>query len=98
MIITSAGMQYKEELSQKVLDELIKAVDKISLCNILVFLGHPSDLIKMNMSELPSDCYFISDCNVTQGELLMIKDEAIKEILYRFAKKYPDKVFRGVKE
>lgn len=78
-----------------ILDELIKAVGKFDLHTTNIFLGHPLDLLEMDMKQFPSNCYFISEHFTQRGQLLMVKDGELKEELYKFVKNSPDRVFRG---
>lgn len=80
------------------LDELLKAVKQFDLHTTKIFLGHPDDLLKMDMKQIACDCCFISNFNVKQGELLMIKEGKLKEELYDFIRINPDRVFRGEKD
>lgn len=80
------------------LDELLKAVKQLALHTTKIFLGHPDDLLKMDMKQITCDCYFISNFNVKQGELLMIKEGKLKEALYDFIRINPDRVFKGEKD
>lgn len=82
----------------KKLDELLEAVKQFDLHTTKIFLGHPDDLLKMDMKQITSDCCFISDFNVEQGKLLMIKEGKLKEELYDFIGINPDRVFRGEKD
>ena len=86
------------ERTEKIFDELIKAVKKFDLHTTQIFMGHPSDLFKIDMKQIPLDCYFISSLGAKPGELLMVKDGELKEELYRFVKNHPDRVFRGEKK
>ena len=78
-----------------IFDNLIKAVEQFDLHTTNIFLGHPLDLLEMDMKQFPSDCYFISEYSAKRGELLMVKDGEFKEELYKFIKNNPDRVFRG---
>lgn len=79
----------------KKLDELLDTVKQIDLCTTNILFGHPEDLFKMDMKQIPSNCCFISNLDVKRGELLLIKDEELKKSLYEFAYNNPDRVFRG---
>ena len=63
-----------------------------------IFLAHPLDLIAMDMKQYPMDCIFISEIKAKRGEILLVKDEEMKEDLYNFAYNNPDRVFKGEKE
>lgn len=60
-----------------------------------IFIGNPFDLIEMDMSKIPSNCFFISDYHVNKGEMLKLNDGEIKRDAYKFIKEFPDRVFRG---
>lgn len=98
MITTNAGKVDKVECSKEILDELVKSVEQFDLHTINIFLGHPDDLLKMDVKQFPSNCYFISVHSVKRGELLMVKDGELKEGLYKFVKNNPYRVFRGENE
>ena len=85
---------FYKQLDNK-LDELLKAVKKFDLHTTKIFLAHPLDLIAMNMEQFPKDYIFISEINAKRGEILLVKDEELKEELYNFANNNPDRVFRG---
>lgn len=80
---------------EEVFDNFIKAVEQFDLHTTNILLGHPLDLLEMDMKQFPSNCYFISEHLAKRGELLMIKDGELKELLYNFVKDNPDRVFRG---
>lgn len=61
-----------------------------------IFIGNPWDLFEMDMSEIPSNCYFISDIDMERGVLHKTKGE-LKRVLYDFIENNPDRVFRGTK-
>ena len=60
-----------------------------------IFMGNPFDLIEIDMSEIPSNCYFISENSVERNKMYHVTDGALKRMLYDFIEKYPDRVFRG---
>lgn len=60
-----------------------------------IFLGNPFDLIKMDMSKIPSNCFFISEHSVESGKILKVEDEELKRMLYEFIEEHPDRAFRG---
>ena len=62
-----------------------------------IFMGNPFDLIEINMSEIPSNCYFISNDCVEKNKMYHVIDGELKRRLYDFIEKYPDRVFRGKK-
>lgn len=98
MDVTQAGAPCKTDFSLDAVEELLKAVKKFDLDTTNVFLGNPLDLLKMDMREAPPNCYFISHPDCKKGELLMIKDNSLKEMLYTFAKNNPRQVFQGRKK
>jgi hypothetical protein len=97
IMITTASNE-KIDFSEEALNKFVEAVEKFRLDCVKIFLGNPFDLIEMDMSEIPSDCYFISNQDVEKGKLLLVKDDMMKEELYKFAQMFPDRVFRGLKE
>ena len=81
-------------------EKLLKAVEQFSehiyeATNI--FMENPFDLIEIDMSEIPDNCYFISNNHIDKGTVLQIKDGELKRSLYEFIEKCPDRVFRGSK-
>ena len=60
-----------------------------------IFMGNPFDLIEIDMSEIPSNCYFISDSLVEKNTMYHITNDELKRMLYDFIEKYPDRVFKG---
>ena len=62
-----------------------------------IFLGNPLDLIELDLSEIPCNCYFISDNHIEKGSMFKIEDDSLKRDLYKFIEDYPDRVFRGKK-
>lgn len=60
-------------------------------------MGNPLDLIKINMSEIPRCCFFISNHHINRGTMFKIEDGKFKRELYNFIEKYPDRVLRGEK-
>ena len=98
MDVTKAGTAHKVDCEPEVLEkveELLKVCKRIDYDSTQIIFGHPSDLFKMDMSEFSAYCYFISNHNLKQGELLFVKDSELKEMLYEFVKNNPDRVFRG---
>lgn len=62
-----------------------------------IFMGNPFDLIEIDMSEIPRNCYFISDNCVEKNKMYHVTDGELKRMLYDFIEKYPDRVFKGEK-
>lgn len=62
-----------------------------------IFIGNPLDLIEMDMSEIPSNCYFISNSNMDRGEMYKVEGGDLKRSLYEFIEEFPDRVFQGKK-
>lgn len=82
-------------MHEEFLEEILNSCKKIDYGSTQIILGHPSDLFKMDMNEIPECCYFIGNHYLKQGELLLVKDNDLKKMLYVFAKDNPDRVFRG---
>lgn len=95
MDVTKSTLEYKEGNTLNALDKLLSACRKIDFDSTTIIFGHPSDLLKMDMSKFSAYWYFISNHNLKQGELLLVKDNELKEELYKFVKDNPDRVFRG---
>lgn len=62
-----------------------------------ILLANPLDLMEIDMSEIPCNCYFISDTHVERGTMFQVKDSPLKRDLYEFIEEFPDRVFRGKK-
>ena len=62
-----------------------------------IFMGNPFDLIEIDMSEIPNNCYFISDNCVERNKIYHVTNSELKRMLYDFIEKYPDRVFKGKK-
>lgn len=62
-----------------------------------ILLANPFDLIEMDMSEIPCNCYFISDSHIEKGTMFKVEDSDLKRSLYEFIEEFPDRVFRGKK-
>ena len=95
--ITSTSLSLDLSMS---LDKLLEAVEQFSesvykATNI--FLGNPFDLIKMDMSKIPCNCYFVSDHNLDLGKMYKVEKDELKRDLYKFIEEHPDRVFRGRK-
>jgi hypothetical protein len=81
-------------------EKLLEAIKQFSetLYEITnIFLGNPYDLIEIDMSKIPSNCFFISNKYINKGEMLKIEDGELKRNLYEFIGEHPDRVFRGKK-
>lgn len=83
------------DISTEKLLEAIKQFSEHIYKATQIFLGNPFDLIKMDMSEIPNNCFFISEHSVENGKILKIEDEELKRMLYEFIEEHPDRVFRG---
>ena len=95
MDATNSGTACKVDCTPEALEELLNVCKKIDYESTQIILGHPSDLLKMDMDKFSTYHYFISNHNLKQGELLLVKDSELKEMLYAFVKDNPDRVFRG---
>lgn len=93
--LTNVIIGDKEDYTPQALDELLNACKKIDYESTQIILGNPSDLLKIDMDKFSSYHYFISNYYLKQGELLLVKDSDLKEMLYAFVKNNPDRVFRG---
>ena len=87
-------------LDKSDMDKLLKAVEQF--CESIyetteIFIGNPFDLIEIDMSEIPSNCFFISEPCIERGVMYRTKDDWLKRELYKFIEEYPDRVFRGKK-
>lgn len=60
-----------------------------------IFIGNPFDLIEIDMSKIPRNCYFISNNCVEKNKMYHVTDDELKRMLYDFIEKYPDRVFKG---
>ena len=60
-----------------------------------IFIGNPFDLTEIDMSKIPSHCFFVSDIHIEKGTMYHVKDGDLKRGLYEFIEEYPDRVFRG---
>ena len=62
-----------------------------------IFLTNPMELIEIDMSEIPPNCYFISDYHVDKGTIYKVEDGELKRMLYGFIEEFPERVFKGKK-
>ena len=79
-------------------NKLLEAVEQFSKTlyeTTKIFIGNPSDLIEIDMSEIPSNCFFVSNQYMEKGKLYHVEDGDLKRSLYEFIEEYPDRVFRG---
>ena len=60
-----------------------------------IFMANPMDLIGIDMSEIPFNCCFISDCSIEKGTMYKVEDGELKRMLYGFIEEFPERVFRG---
>lgn len=82
-------------------EKFVEAVEQFSehIYNATeIFMGNPADLIEIDMSEIPSNCYFISNDCVEKNKMYYVTDGKLKRRLYDFIGKYPDRVFKGEEE
>ena len=82
------------------LDKLLEAIEQFSerIYEVTeIFFGNPFDLIKMDMSKIPCNCYFVSHYGIDEGKLYKVEDGELKRELYEFIEKHPDRAFRGLK-
>lgn len=85
------------EISAEKLLEAVKLFSEHIYDATEIFMGNPWDLIEIDMSEIPSNCYFISDNCVEKNKMYHVADSELKRMLYDFIEKYPDRVFKGRK-
>lgn len=85
------------EISAEKLLEAVKLFSEHIYDATEIFMGNPCDLIEIDMSEIPKNCYFISDNCVEKNKLYHVTDSEMKRMLYDFIEKYPDRVFRSKK-
>lgn len=80
------------------MDRLLKAIEQFSETiyeSTEILLGNPIDLIELDMSKIPCNCYLISDNHIEKGTLFKVEDGTLKRSLYEFIEECPDRVFRG---
>ena len=85
------------EVSAEKLLEAVKLFSEHIYDATKIFIGNPWDLIEIDMSEIPRNCYFISEQCAEKGKMYQVTDGELKRMLYDFIEKYPDRVFRGKK-
>lgn len=95
--ITSTSSSLDLEMSLDKLLEAIKQFDERIYEVTEIFFGNPFDLIKMDMSKIPRNCYFVSHYGIDEGKLYKVEDVELKRELYEFIEKHPDRAFRGRK-
>ena len=95
--ITSASSSLDLNMSLDKLLEAVEQFDKHMYEATEIFFGHPLDLIKLDMSKIPCNCYFVCHYGIDIGKLYKVEDGEIKRELYEFIKKHPDRAFRGKK-
>lgn len=86
------------EFNLEALKQSIKDFKELVYETTNIFIGNPSDIININMYDIPSNCIFIGNQYINTGEMYKIEDSQLKRSLYEFANKYQDRVFRGKKE
>lgn len=82
------------------LDKFKKAVEQFSehiYEATTIFIGNPLYLIEIDMYEIPSNCYFVSNHLIDRGVMYKVEDGELKRSLYEFIEEFPDRVFRGKK-
>lgn len=62
-----------------------------------IFMGNHFDLIEIDMSKIPRNCFFISDHCIEKGIMFKVDEGELKRMLYDFIEQHPDRVFRGEK-
>ena len=77
--------------------EAIEAFHEVIYQGTEIFLGNPFDLIEIDMSNIPSNCYFISDANIEKGVMYKIEDDSLKRCLYEFIENNEYRAFKGNK-
>lgn len=85
------------EVSAEKLLEAVKQFNEHVYEATEILMGNPFDLIEIDMSEIPRNCYFISNNNVERNKMYHITDDYLKRELYQFIENHPDRVFRGEK-
>ena len=85
------------EVSAEKLLEAVKQFSEQIYNATEIFMGNPWNLIEIDMSEVPSNCYFISDNCVEKNKMYHVTDSELKRMLYDFIEEYPDRVFKGKK-
>ena len=77
--------------------EAIKQLSETLYKTSEIFMGNPFDLIEMDMSKIPRNCFFVSSHHINKGEMFKVNDGELKRSLYEFIEEFPDRVFRGEK-
>lgn len=85
------------EDNMKKLLEAIKQSLEILYETTEIFMGNPFDLIEIDMSKIPRNCFFVSSHHINKGEMFKVNDGELKRSLYEFIEEFPDRVFRGEK-
>ena len=85
-----------EEVTINQLVGVVKLSSELTYIATNIFIIHPLDLMEIDMSEIPCNCYFVSTPHINKGEMLQV-DGDLKKELYKFIEEHPDKVFRGKK-
>lgn len=82
---------------EKLLEAIKQFSDHIYEATV-IFMGNPFDLIEIDMSKIPSNCYFISENSIERNKIYHITNDELKRELYKFfVEENPDRVFRGKK-
>lgn len=76
-----------------------EAIDKIDYANSVFVYINLCDLREIDLNEVDKRIYFIATGFVERGQYYVIyKDSDIKQMLYKTAKKFPNRMKRGKKE
>ena len=82
------------------MNKFLKAIEQFAEAvyqSTEILLANPFDLMKIDLSEIPGNCYFISDHHVEKGTMYKVEDDDLKRSLYEFIEEFPDRVLRGKK-
>lgn len=80
------------------IDKFLEAIERFNETiyqSTEILLANPLDLIEIDMSEIPCNCYFISDNHIEKGMMVKVEDSDFKRTLYEFIEEFPHRVFRG---
>lgn len=93
---TTTNNGFVSEISMDKLTEAVEQFCEHIYETTTIFIGNPLDLIEIDMYEIPTNCYFVSNHNVDKGVMYKVDGE-LKRTLYEFIEEFPDRVFRGKK-
>ena len=79
-------------------DDITDLISEIMIPLVEIFFAHPEDLIEIDMSELPSYAWFLSDVHIRRGEMYKIQDKELKKSAIQLCIQHPDRCFKGTKE